>query len=113
MLSFIFLLLLGSRAPASPPPRIYVNPSESSDTFHIAHPPAWTVERQDGSTVLSSPDGEMDVIISLHPGKGDTPDACAAAHLQELGGDFASTPTRQSQINMNWRGVWLEARGRQ
>ncbi len=113
MLSLVFLLLLGSRAPASPPLRIYVSPSEGSDTFHIAYPRAWTLERQAGSTVLASPNGDVDVTISLHPGKGDTTDACAAAHLQDLGGAFASTPTRQSEINMNWRGVWLEARGRQ
>ena len=120
MLSFVFLLFIGfhsgshagSHAPTPPPWLIYVSPSESRDTFHIAHPPAWTLERQDGSTVLASPDGEMDVTISLHPGKGDTPDACAAAHLQVLGGAFTSTPTRQSLITMNWRAVWLEARGR-
>lgn len=109
MLSFVFLLFFGSHGPASPPWRIYVNPSESRDTFHIAYPPAWTLERRDGSIVVGSPNGEVDVTISLHPGKGDTTDACAAAHLQ----DVASTPIRRSLITMNWRSVSLEARGRQ
>jgi len=109
MLSFVFLLLFGSHGPSSPPWRIYVNPSESRDTFHIAYPPAWTLERHDGSIVVGSPNGEVDVTIALHPGKGDTTDACAAAHLQ----DVASTPIRKSLITMNWRSVTLEARGRQ
>ena len=110
ILSFVFLLLFGSHDEAAAPPwRIYVNPSESSDTFHIAYPPAWTLKRHDGSIVVDSPNGEVDVTISLHPGKGDTTDACAAAHLQ----DVASTPIRKSLITMNWRSVTLEARDRQ
>ncbi len=109
MLSFVFLLLFGSNGPASPPWSIYVNPSESGDTFHIAYPPAWTLGRRNGSIVVGSPNGEVDVTISLHAGKGDTTDACAAAHLS----DVASTPIRKSLITMNWRAVTLEARGRQ
>ncbi|MGZ8394858.1 MAG: hypothetical protein ACXWWJ_08835 [Nitrospira sp.] len=113
MLAFAFLLLIGFHGAASPPWRIYVNPGESRDTFHIAYPPAWNLERHDGSIVVASPNGEVGLTISLHAGKGETPDACAAAHLQDQGGAFTSTPTRQSLITMNWRAVSLEARGRQ
>jgi hypothetical protein len=112
MLAFAFLLLIGFHGPASPPWRIYVNPGESMDTFHIAYPAAWNLERRDGSIVVASPNGEVGLTVSLHAGKGDTPDACAAAHLQDRGGAFTSTPIRQSLINMNWRAVSLEARGR-
>jgi len=111
-LSFVFLLLVGSHGAASPPWRIYVNPSEGSDTFHVAYPSAWTLERHDGSIVVDSPNGEVNVTISLHPGKGDTTDACAAAHLQSLGGAFTSTPVRNSLITKHWRSVTLEAHGR-
>lgn len=113
MLSFALLLLIGSNGPAPQAWRIYVNPDGIRDTFHIAYPPEWSLERQGGSIVVTSPKGEVGVTISLHAGEGDTPDACAAAHLQDQGGSFASTPTRESLITMNWRAVSLEARGRQ
>jgi hypothetical protein len=112
MLSFAFLLLIGSHGPTPPPLRIYINPSEGGDTFHIAYPPTWNLERNEGSIVVASPNDEVGVTISLHPGKGDTTDACAAAYLQIPGGAFTSTPIRQSLITMNWRAVRLEARGR-
>src|SRR5215210_2462124 len=107
MLAFAFLLLMGSHGPAPTSLRIYVNPSESRDTFHIAYPRAWNLERHEGSIMVAPPNGEMGLTISLHPGKGDTTDTCAAANLQVLGGAFTSTPIRQSLITMNWRAVWL------
>jgi hypothetical protein len=113
MLSFAFLLLIGSNGPAPQAWRIYVNPDGIRDTFHIAYPPQWSLERQGGSIVVASPKGEVGVAISLHAGEGDTLDACAAAHLLDQGGAFISAPTRQSLITMNWRAVRLEARGRQ
>jgi len=122
MLTFLFLLLFGSHAPAARPWRIYVYPSESRGTFHFAYPPTWMLEQQGGSTVLSSPEHDLSMTLSVHGAQddiaairnpSDQAEACAAAHLQDQGGPFASTPTRSSLITMNWRAVSFEARGRQ
>lgn len=122
MLTFAFLLLFGSHAPAARPWTIHVHPSGTGSTFHFVYPPAWKLEQQGGSTVLSSPEHDLSMTLSVHEAEGDIAairnpsdqaEACAVALLQGQGGPFASAPLHRSMITMNWRAVSFEARGRQ